>query len=706
MATKKKERFHKTGKSNKQSCYLNLSHYSSASDYEIGKREHHKNNWDSEGNHSFVLNYNGENNKNVNYCVKYPNKLMNRHINEQEKFLKIGKSEKKHINEEFVDLPKTLDDEKSVYFKGTPCKFKQNKCKKKINATNLTVHDNTNDKIEKKIDITELWNYLSHVHNSGGNRLRYKFNEIIDTRNDKHKKEMQNNTCGGDKDRKNVPEGKGGGGEREDDNFNYDEYKSMVKYILPSMSDNKIKYSWCVLKNNLKCEKDIINYKEFSNFINAKGGNDENSYVNKIVCSKLKNKMLKYNFNPSDVKLKTINYIDNVRLKASEFSKHFKELMSEKELTSLFQGREKIKIDELEKCIMEIIEERVENIEPVGGKNSSSNHTDQVEQETCAKKKKEGLTKFNMKAYISTLLSNKNNEILVEHFIHNLNIDYEMLHSQNKSIKDAYDFYSRSIPPTEVVDEFYSDELNKEEIKRAKFLIEEIDYSVRNNFKSNYVSSKNSNKIDSENSYLSLYEIFKHLDIDKDSYITKEDLHKSFQKLKIKNITNTDVNIFLKYIDIQKKGYINVNDFLTNYQLEEKSMINWIKNTNKPYFEFVKNLKREKYNPSQNSRQRATSEHVLTNKNAYNANKYNNVIKNYNLELDPFCPSYVIRERIRENFMAKKDDFLNKHLKATRFHLTGHKNTSNIVQPIESSDLYMSDNLRFKTTYNLNYNKL
>ncbi|SBT71474.1 calcium-binding protein, putative, partial [Plasmodium malariae] len=300
--------------------------------------------------------------------------------------------------------------------------------------------------------------------------------------------------------------------------------------------------------------------------------------------------------------------------------------------------------------------------------------------------------------YISTLLTNKNGEVSVKHFIDNLSVDYETLSNQNKNVKDAYDFYSRNIAPTEILSESYADELNNEEIKRAKFLIEEIDYSVRNNYKSNYLGAKSSKNKDYESSYLSLYEIFKHLDIDKDSYITKEDLQKSFNKLKIRNITNADINIFLKYIDTQRKGHINVNDFLTNYQLEEKSLINWIKNTNKPYFEFVQNLKRE-----HNCHERSVSEKVINNKNASIAKKYDDVISNYNLELDPYCPSYIIRERIRDNFMAKKEDFMNKHVNATRFHLTSYRNTNNIVQPVENSDLYMNDNLRFKTTYNLNY---
>ncbi|GAB66652.1 hypothetical protein PCYB_094360 [Plasmodium cynomolgi strain B] len=654
------------------------------------QERHHKDDGDRRGNPA--------NARMMNNAI-FSDQLEEKHKKERGNFFQVGKSEKKCTKEEFVQLVKITDGVENGYVKGTPCKFKPNKCKKKINVTNLNVQDNSNDKVEKEIDVTELWSYLSHVHNSEGSRLRYKIGQIMDTRSAKCQAEMENHTHG------DREQSRGG----EKDKFNYDEYKQMVKYILPSMADNKIKYSWCVLKSNLNCEGEEINYKEFSSFINLKGGNDENSYVNKIVCSKLKNKMLKYNFNPEDVKLKTINYIDNVRLKASEFSKQFKEIISERELADLFKGKDKIKIDELEKYVMEIIEERGKDIpHPRGGQSGPNSDYSSQESENKSKgtKKQEGLTNFNMKAYISTLLTNKDHEVSVDHFIQNLNIDYEMLNSQNKSIKDAYDFYSRNIPPSEVVGELYAEELNKEEIKRAKFLIEEIDYSVRNNFKSNYLGTKKEkNKMDSQVSYLSIYEIFKHLDVDKDSYITKEDLHKSFQKLKIKDISNTDVNILLKYIDTEKKGFINVNDFLSNYQLEEKSMLTWIKNTNKPYFEFVKNLQRERYNSGKGARERSSSEHVLNNRNANIAKKHDDVIANYNLQLDPFCPSYVIRERIRDNFMPKKEDFLSKHLNATRFHLTQYKNTNNLVQPVENSDLYMSENLRFKTTYNLNYNK-
>ncbi|CAG9477161.1 unnamed protein product [Plasmodium vivax] len=689
MATRKKERCHKTGKSNKPSCHSVVPDYSNVSDLEAVEERHHKDDGDRGGNPSSA--------RMMNSAI-FSDHLEEKYKKDRGQFFHVGKSEKNGAKEEFIQLVKITDGEQNGYVKGTPCKFKPNKCKKKINVTNVNVEDNSNDKIEKEIDVTELWSYLSHVNNSEGSRLRYKIGQIMDTRNAKRQGEMENHTQG----ERDPPRG---GGE---DKFNYDEYKHMVKYILPSMADNKIKYSWCVLKSNLNCEGEEINYKEFSNFINLKGGNDQNSYVNKIVCSKLKNKMLKYNFNPEDVKLKTINYIDNVRLKASEFSKQFKELISEKELADLFKGKDKIKIDDLEKYVTEIIEERGKDVpHPEGGQRETNNdHSHEAEKKSKGTKKREGLTNFNMKAYISTLLTNKDKEVSVDHFIQNLNVDYEMLNSQNKSIKDAYDFYSRNIPPSEVVGELYAKELNKDEIKRAKFLIEEIDYSVRNNFKSNYLGAKkDNNKTDSQVSYLSIYEIFKHLDIDKDSYITKEDLRKSFQKLKIKDISNTDVNILLKYIDTEKKGFINVNDFLANYQLEEKSMLNWIKNTNKPYFEFVKNLQRERYNSGRGARERSSSEHIPNNRNASIAKKHDDVVANYNLQLDPFCPSYVIRERIRENFMPKKEDFLKKHLNATRFHLTQYKNTNNLVQPVENSDLYMSDNLRFKTTYNLNYNK-
>ncbi|VWU48582.1 calcium-binding protein, putative, partial [Hepatocystis sp. ex Piliocolobus tephrosceles] len=215
---------------------------------------------------------------------------------------------------------------------------------------------------------------------------------------------------------------------------------------------------------------------------------------------------------------------------------------------------------------------------------------------------------------------------------------------------------------------------------------------------------------DPEVSYMSLYKIFKKIDVDKDSYITKDDIKKCLKNLKIKNITDDDVTIFLKYIDTQRKGYIDVNDFLTQYQLEDKSMNNWIKNTNKPYFDFIKNLKDEQQqrqtinnNLKQKNKQRSSSTNVIHNKNVELAEQYNDVIKNYNIQLDPFCPSYVIRERIRKNFIANKDDFLNKHKNATRFNLNTYKNTNYLTQPVENSHLYMNDDLRFKTTYNLNY---
>ncbi|OTN64897.1 Uncharacterized protein PKNOH_S120154600 [Plasmodium knowlesi] len=663
MATRKKERCHKTGKSNKPGFHSAVSDFSNVCDGRADGRadvhgdDHGDVHGDDHGNGD--RRGNSVTSRVINSAI-FSNQLKEKHEKERGEFLQIAKNEKKWGKEEFVQLSKITDGVQNGYVKDTPCKFKPNKCKKKINVTNVKVHDSSNDKVEKEIDVTELWSYLSHVHNSEGSRLRYKIGQIMDTRNAKGQSEMENGRQGDNNPSRGIDK---------EEKINYEEYKHMVKYILPSMGENKIKYSWCVLKSNLNCQGEEINYKDFSTFINLKGGNDENSYVNKIVCSKLKNKMLKYNFNPEDVKLKTINYIDNVRLKASEFSKQFKELISQRELADLFKGKDKIKIDDLEKYVTEIIEERGKDV-PHSSSGQCWNNSDysyQSENKSKGAKKREGLTEFNMKAYISTLLTNKDNEVCVDHFIKNLNIDYEMLNSQNKK---------------------------------------EIDYSVRNNFKSNYLGTKKENKkTDSQVSYLSIYEIFKHLDIDKDSYITKEDLRKSFQKLKIKDISNTDVDILLKYIDTEKKGFINVNDFLANYQLEEKSMLNWIKNTNKPYFEFVKNLQRERYNSGRGARERSSSDHVINDRNANIAKKYDDVVANYNLQLDPFCPSYVIRERIRDNFMAKKEDFLNKHLNATRFHLTQYKNTNNLVQPIENSDLYMSENLRFKTTYNYSYNK-
>ncbi|CRH00250.1 conserved Plasmodium protein, unknown function [Plasmodium relictum] len=695
MATKKKERYHKTGKSNRKN-YFNLSDYENSINilkvFDNGKYTSNINALkDNELEINFEVNKSysdEEKNRNIKFRKSLFSEI-NKASKERLQKLNIEKDKIKWNNIELIELHKKKEnDENYIYSKGDPCKFKKNKCKKKIDVSNLNNEHKIKEKVNKEYNASELWNYLNFIHKSEDSRLKYKIEEIIEKKN---RKDEEKNTS-----KKHIFNEINDKSLKKEKKFNYDEYKNIIKYILPSMANGKIKYSWLVLKNNLKCQNEEINYNEFFNFINEKCGNDESEYVNKIVCSKLKNKILKHNFTPSDVQLKTINYVDNIRSKASEFSRDFKELITEKELEDLFKDKEKIKKEELEKHIIDIIGKKTKDTKYKEIDKTISNKEELKELEKKNFKRKEGLTNFNIKAYISTLLTNKNDEVFVKHFIENLNIDYDSLNNKNINIKDAYDFYSRNIPPTENIDESYTNELNEEEIKRAKFLIEEIDYSVRNNFKPNYVSA-NSDKKDSKKSYLSLYEIFKHLDIDKDSYITREDLDKCFNKLKMKNVNNKDVNILLKYIDTQRKGYININDFLRNYQIEEKSMINWIKNTNKPYFEFIKNLKQT------SSRERCISENILNNKNATNAKKYEDVVNSYNLELDKYCPSYVIRERIRDNFMAKKEDFLDKHIKAARFHLTGYKNTSNLTEPVQNSDLYMNDSLRFRTTYNLNY---
>ncbi|SCM04722.1 calcium-binding protein, putative [Plasmodium chabaudi adami] len=726
MATRRKERYHITGNSNKNNSHFTFSdtqnddilfetnNGSNGNDNNIDKsnRNNLRENILKNNKHYFteetIKSYNNiENDINAN-----DNNFLNTWIDSKNKSNTNIFEINKHMKEreiEFVKLNNMINETNNINFKNIPCKFKKNVGKKsKANIDRSTAETNNikDEKKDKEIQVDELWNYLSYVHNSDDSRLKYKINDIIYKRTQDEKADenfSQSEKMNGTelKHKDNT--------DRRSQSINYDEYKNIIKYILPSMPDKKIDYSWNCLKTNLKCESDKVDYKEFVNFINEKSENYKNIYINKIVASQLKNKVIKYNFNPSDVKLKTINYIDNIRLKASEFSKAFNELISEKELYDLFKGKEKIKISELEKIISDITNERTKHtIEGEDIKNTKETNKKQGDDPEDVKelRKKDILTDFNMKAYISTLLTNKNNEVFVKNFIDNLNINYEALNLQNHFIKDAYDFYSRNIPPTEKMESSYNMELNKEEVKRAKFLIEEIDYSVRNNFRPKYLSEKNNNaKKNPQNPYLSLYEIFKHLDNDKDSYITKEDLHKSLNNLKIKNITNEDVNLLLKYIDTQKKGYIDVNDFLTNYQLEDKSMISWIKNTNKPYFEFVQNLKREDFeNSNTGSRRRSISENIPNNENAFIAKKYDDAIYNYNLELDQFCPSYIIRERIRNKFIAKPEDFLNKHIHATKFHLTPYKNTNNIIQPVENSDLYMNDNSRFKTTYNLNYN--
>ncbi|SOV15962.1 conserved Plasmodium protein, unknown function [Plasmodium sp. gorilla clade G2] len=737
MATRKKERYHTTGKGNKMDFYFNLDEFENINSI---SNINEKKNDDEISSSTFKSHSDNDNNGISSYSKK--NVLFNEpNINESRKYYNkiCEKHEERSNNMPMIQLNKIMNEEDNTYFKGTCCKFNDNIGKKKIekdnNINNHNIYNKKNNEI-KKYNLDELWTYLNHVHNAEDSRLKYKINEIIESKeclnnnkednNYTEKINNVNNTYNMNDKKRNHKNKKNNdisfkNNFYDKNYFNYEEYKYIVKYILPSMDDKKIKYSWSILKENLQSENDQLNHKDIFNFINEKTGNEESNYVNKIVCSKLKNKMLKYNFSPSDVQLKTINYIDTIRSRACEFSKHFKDLITDNELTELFKEKEKIKKDDLEKEIVHIINDRLkkENLGCVENKDERNKNKHKNDDNILLsssiynnmKRKKEGLTDFNIKAYISTLLTNKNDEVYVKDFIKNLQVDYDLISNENINVKDAYDFYSRNIPPTDMINNINNnnnnnmDELNKDEIERAKFLIEEIDYSVRNNFKCNYINTNNNHKNikikninDNEKSYLSLYEIFKHLDNDKDSYITKEDLMKSVNKLKLKNITNNDINILMKYMDNKNKGYINVNDFLKNYQMEEKSMFNWIKNTNKPYFDFISNLKNK-------SHERSFSEqNKKYNKNASIAKKYDDIINNYNLELDPHCPSYVIRERIRENFIAKKEDFINKHKQATRFHLTNYKNTKNLIEPVTNSDLYMNDKLRFKTTYNLNYN--
>ncbi|ETW53017.1 hypothetical protein PFUGPA_05324 [Plasmodium falciparum Palo Alto/Uganda] len=735
MATRKKERYHTTGKGNKIDFYLNLDEFENIKS--ITNNNEKKN--DEKFSSSTYKSYSDNDNNGVSLYSK-KNMLFNEdNINVgRNNYNKTSeKHEERSNNRPMIQLNKIMSEEDNTYYKGTCCKFNDNKGKKKIDKDkdNHNIYNKKND-VVKEYNLDELWTYLNHVHNAEDSRLKYKINEIMERKNslnnhNNNNKEEDNdytekinnvNTTYNMNNKKRNHINKKNNDISYKNNFNdknyfnYEEYKYMVKYILPSIDDKKLKYSWSILKENIQPQNEQLNHKDIFKFINEKTGNEESNYVNKIVCSKLKNKMLKYNFNPSDVQLKTINYIDTIRSRACEFSKHFKDLITDNELTELFKEKEKIKKDDLEKEIVHIINERLkdENMVYVQKKEETNKNKHKNDDNMLLsisvynnmKRKKEGLTDFNIKAYISTLLTNKNDEVYVKDFINNLQVDYDLISNENINVKDAYDFYSRNIPPTENINNINNnmDELNKDEIERAKFLIEEIDYSVRNNFKSHYINTNNNHKNiklkilnDNEKSYLSLYEIFKHLDNDKDSYITKDDLIKSVNKLKLKNITNNDINILMKYMDNEKKGYINVNDFLKNYEMEEKSMLNWIKNTNKPYFDFVSNLKNK-------SHERSISEKIKYNKNASIAKKYNDVINNYNLELDPHCPSYVIRERIRENFIAKKEDFINKHKKASRFHLTNYKNTNNLIEPLTNSDLYMNDKLRFKTTYNMNYN--
>ncbi|SOV80304.1 conserved Plasmodium protein, unknown function [Plasmodium reichenowi] len=735
MATRKKERYHTTGKGNKTDFYFNLDAFENIKS--ITNNNEQKT--DEKISSSTYKSYSDNDNDGVSLYSK-KNMLFNEvniNVRRNNYNKTCEKHEERSNNRPMIQLNKIMSEEDNTYYKGTCCKFNDNKGKKKIDKDkdNHNIYNKKND-VVKKYNLDELWTYLNHVHNAEDSRLKYKINEIMERKNslnnnNNNNKEEDNdytekinnvnNTYNMNNKKRNHINKKNNdisykNNFNDKNYFNYEEYKYIVKYILPSIDDKKIKYSWSILKENIQPQNEQLNHKDIFKFINEKTGNEESNYVNKIVCSKLKNKMLKYNFSPSDVQLKTINYIDTIRSRACEFSKHFKDLITDNELTELFKEKEKIKKDDLEKEIVHIINERLkdENMVYIQKKEETNKNKHKNDDNMLLsisiynnmKRKKEGLTDFNIKAYISTLLTNKNDEVYVKDFIKNLQVDYDLISNENINVKDAYDFYSRNIPPTEMINNINNnmDELNKDEIERAKFLIEEIDYSVRNNFKSNYINTNYNHKNiklkilnDKEKSYLSLYEIFKHLDNDKDSYITKDDLIKSVNKLKLKNISNNDINILMKYMDNEKKGYINVNDFLKNYEMEEKSMLNWIKNTNKPYFDFVSNLKNK-------SHERSISEKIKYNKNASIAKKYNDVINNYNLELDPHCPSYIIRERIRENFIAKKEDFINKHKKASRFHLTNYKNTNNLIEPVTNSDLYMNDKLRFKTTYNMNYN--
>lgn len=721
MARRRKERVHLTGKSNRNELYLSECEQLSENikfriEDTIPKNERVQKNGLSENKNTF------ENSSEEPIKIQ----IAKSKVNESDKsFLKKTKGafherdrsgnrfpifqvekQEKTINDSsrLVKLNKNKISQKNEYSKGSPCVFKPGGVKRidiKSAYDDKTKIEESKEK-ETEIDVSGLWDYLHAVKHSEDNRLHDNLKDILNKRNQRmnwsdEKQEEKISSCEKPKEFSIS---------KNNEKINFKEYKDFVKYVLPSASGTKIKHSWEILKKNVNCEEDKVSCDDLFRFIDTRGLTDSNNssdYECKIVSSKIQRKIWKYNYNPDDVHLKTINYVDSIRCKASEFSQNFKELVTEDELKNIFKEKEKINKKELEQCISHIIKEKMKMKEEEERRQNEKREDvetlENVEQTHSFNKiNKDGLKEFNMKAYISTLLSNKDGEVYIQSFIQNLQVNYELLNAKHVNIKDAYDLYSRNIPPSEKKnDSYYSEKLNEEEIARAKYLIEELDYNLRNNVKSIY---SNINGEKGDNCYLSKYGIFKQLDVDKDSYITEDDLRKCVKNLKIKDMEDSDVNLLLKYMDPEKKGYVNVNDFLENYNMEEKSMRKWIRHGNQPYYDYVKSLKNKTGN-----RKRCVSSHetVEHNTNVIYAKKYEDVINNYNLELDPCCPSYVIRERIRENFMARKEDFINKHLKATRFHITGYKNTNNLTEPVKDSALYIDDASRFKTTYEMNY---
>lgn len=604
----------------------------------------------------------------------------------------VHKHEKKCETSKLVELKHKMNYNEMTYVKGSPCRFKKNERKKKIEFVKSDENEKNTSKA-KEYNIDGLWDYLNTVQHAGDDRMQHILHEIIDNKyvkdQDKHGEVDQNES---NEQKKDL---------QKENKLNYKDYEKIVQFVLPSISSHKIEKSWNVLKKEIPNCNEEIYCKDLFDFVNKKDG-EESDFVTKIVCSKLKNKIFNFNYDPKDVHLKTINYVDFIRNRATEFTRTFKEVVSEEEIKKLFVNKDNVKRDELEKQMKELIKNKLKNEkrEDEQEDNLATKDKDHlnIKENNGHNRTEQSLSEFNMKAYISTLFTNKNDEISINHFIKNLDIDYDLLNSKNINIQDAHDRYTRPMPPTEIKDLSYKNELNIDEIKRAKFLIEEIDFSLRNNVKSIYIDTQKNKEI--KDSHLSIYEIFKHLDVDKDSYITEEDLGKCMNKLRIKDMKPTDVNLLLKYMDSERNGYVHINDFLKNYNMEEKTMRKWIKNTNKPYYDFVKGLKMK----GREERSSSVDTNLLNNKNASKAQKFDDVIYNYNLELDPYCPSYVIRERIRENHMANKEDFINKHLKATRFHITGYKNTNHLTEPVQNSALYIDDTTRFKTTYNLTYN--
>lgn len=720
MARRRKERVHLTGKSNRNELYLSdCEKLSENIKFRIEdptlKNERVQKNGLSETKDTFensseepikiqiVKQQVDENGKSLLKKKKAVFHESDRSGNQFPKF-EVEKHEKT-VNDvsRLIKLSKNKMSQKNDYSKGSPCVFRPGGVKRidiKSAYEDETKIEKTKEK-EKEIDVSGLWDYLHAVKHSEDNRLHDKVKDILNKRNQRmhwtEETEEKNMSSGEIPKESSISE--------KNEKINFKEYKDFVKYVLPSASGTKIKHSWEILKKNVNCEEDKVSCDDLFRFIDTRGltGNSSSDYDCKIISSKIQKKILKYNYNPDDVHLKTINYVDNIRCKASEFSQNFKELVTEDELKNIFKEKEKINKKELEQCISHIIKEKMQLKEEEerrqNEKREDAETLENVQQTHSFNKiNKDGLKEFNMKAYISTLLSNKDGEVYTQSFIQNLQVNYELLNAKHVDIKDAYDLYSRNIPPTEKKeDSYYAEELNAEEIARAKYLIEELDYSLRNNVKSIYSNAKGEK---GDSCYLSKYGIFKQLDADKDSYITEDDLRKCVKNLKIKDMKDSDVNLLLKYMDPEKKGYVNVNDFLENYNLEEKSMRKWIRQGNQPYYDYVKSLQNKV-----GSRKRCVSSHetIEHNRNVMNAKKYEDVINNYNLELDPCCPSYVIRERIRENFMARKEDFINKHLKATRFHITGYKNTNDLTEPVKDSALYIDDTSRFKTTYEMNY---